>query len=649
MKRKNTNIKRQKLTTNFTVIALFIITLVGILIYSNTFNCEFQFDDFRNITNQNIIKDLSNFENISKWVDINFRPLAMFSFALNYKFNGLDVIGYHVVNLIIHIFTGWMMFLLTKMILTLSLKKPKWSSKEFDNIAIFTALIFIVHPIQTQSVTYVVQRMTSLAALFYTLAVYLYAKGRLSHIHSGLKSKAVNFYVVSFLSGLLALLSKQTAATFPIAMLLFELCFIRNKEEKIYKKYLIISISVFLFIFLIIVFTGNLPRETEKISRINYLITQFRVIVKYLQLLILPITQNLDYNFFLSTTFWGFKEIGCFLINLALIIIAGLSFKNHKIITFAVFWFYLTLAVESSILPISGIIYEHRLYLPMFGFSLIIVTIIWKLFAGRNKRIASIILILMISIYGLATYRRNKVWKNRYTLWSDVVRKSPNKARANYNLGNVWARADKHDLAIKYYTKAITLKPDYSSALNNLGTSWKEKGDFNKAAEFFEKALKYDPFNKRILKNLGVMYHKSNKFEKAINCYQKMLEKEPDNINVLNDVGVAWAQLGNFKKAIDTYNHILMFDPNHEDALRNLGVIYFNSGKIKRAQEYFQKVLELESDDDLIWYNLGLTWSSKRQYEKALECFEKAVSFNPDNNAAKKKVIQTQKKIERTK
>ncbi|NQV17424.1 MAG: tetratricopeptide repeat protein [Armatimonadetes bacterium] len=573
MNKKRKNPKQiTKKTFNFNLLAFLIIAVISILIYSNSFNCEFQFDDDCQISEQPIIKKLDNFTNLSIWQNINFRPLTMFTFAINYHFHKLDVKAYHVCNLIIHIIMCWFVFLLINLIFSLQPLKSDSFSKHKKYIALFGALICVTHPIQTQAVTYIVQRMSSLAASFYIIAIFLYAKARLIHIEKGINWNTIIFYIGASISGVFALFSKQNAVTFPLAMLLFELFFIRNRENKLFKKYLIISFSVLLLVFLAIAFSGNLPKETEKISRINYLITQFRIIVKYIQLLILPVHQNLDYNFFASTTFWNLKEIGSFLIILSLLISGVLLFRKQRVLSFGIFWFFLTLSLESSIFPISGIIYEHRLYLPMVGFSLCLITILWRLFSNKRKSIMFILLMIIIFSYGYATFNRNKVWKTRYTLWSDVVKKSPNKARPNYNLGNVWTRAGKHDIAIKYYNRAVKTKPDFEDALNNLGNAWKSKGNIEKASEYYNKVLEVNPNYTQALNNLGVISSNKGELDKAKEYYEKVLEIKPNDAEVINNLGIVWARKRQFDKAVDCFNRALEIQPDLQNAKKNLKI-----------------------------------------------------------------------------
>jgi len=572
------NIKKKKKTRTqsdfpklHAILPYLIIVIAALLAYSNSFNCEFQFDDAVNIKNQQIIKDLNNFTDSKLWAHINFRPLSMLSFAINYNIGQLDVTGFHIFNLIIHIISGFLVFLLTKKILSLYLSS-KESALTITWLSLFVALIFTLHPIQTQSVTYIVQRMTSLSSLFYLLAIYLYTIGRVKHSQKGFSFSVFIIYCFVLVSALLSLLAKQIAVTIPLALLLIEVCFIRNNKGKMYKRFILLSFSALLIIFLIVTVFGQLPRETNKISRLNYLITQFRVITKYVQLLILPINQNLDHDVRASITFLHIREIASFLVIILLFFLGIILYKKEKLITFGIGWFFITLVLESTIFPISGLMYEHRLYLAVIGFGICLVIIIYRLLLNR-KKLMMLLLILLAIVYGAATFQRNKVWKNSFTLWSDVLKKSPRKPRSHYNMGNILTDAGQPKKAIKYYLTAIQLKPDYVDALVNVGNNYYNLGNMDKAIYYFEKAVEYNPGFIKALNNLGVILSDRGEFDRAKEYYEKVLQLKPNDAEVVNNLGVVWARKMEYSKALECFQKALSLQPNYDEAKKNIEII----------------------------------------------------------------------------
>ena len=168
----------------------------------------------------------------------------------------------------------------------------------------------------------------------------------------------------------------------------------------------------------------------------EYFLTQFRVILTYIRLFILPYNQNLDYDYSVSTSFFQIKTFFSFLALLGILLSGVLLFKKYRLISFGIFWFFLTLSVESSIIPISqNVIFEHRTYLPSFGFFLALTGAFYYFFREKYLKIAVIIILMIAAVNTVLTYQRNKIWKTEYTLWNDCVKKSPDKARANNNFG----------------------------------------------------------------------------------------------------------------------------------------------------------------------------------------------------------------------
>ena len=495
------------------MIYFIIIIELTAFIYMNTFSKPFIFDSNKIITKYSI-RNFKNFTNsIETWLNINNRTFAKLTFAFNYNIHKFQVTGYQLVNVIIHIINGILVFFLSKIIF----RKIGLNSRKRELSAFFSALIFITHPIQTQAVTYIVQRMSSLAAMFYFITLILYFKIRDYTINQNYK-KTIPFVFLSLISFCLGLMSKQTAATIPLSIILIELLFIRNRKGKICRKYVISLISVVLLGLIAIGVFKGLPRQTEEISRIEYLLTQSRVLVKYLQLELLPISQTLDYHFKISKSL-SFIEILATVFLFVLVFIGLALRKKHKIVSFSIFWFFITLSIESSIFPIADVIVEHRLYLPMFGFAVMAVYLL-HLFI-KNRKILLIVLISYCLLLGTATFKRNFVWRNRITFWEDAVKKSPNIDRPNYNLANAYKQNHNLEKAIEYYIKTININPNYRESYNNLGSTFFLKKQYGKAEKFYKLGLEVDSTYSKILINLGKLKAVQNKYKEAIEYFSK--------------------------------------------------------------------------------------------------------------------------------
>ncbi len=376
---------------------------VGFLIYSNTFNSPFVFDDTHAIVENPLIRRLDVFQIYSLSTK---RFLPYLTFAINYSIHELDVTGFHIANLVIHILTTvvvWRLAFLIFQSQNLRLTKDVSGENSFlsasfhqqqqhrlQSLALFAALIFLVHPIQTQAVTYIVQRMTSLAALFYLLTLWGYAKARrLQTSKSDGKKKWLLFYIISLISGLAAVHTKENTITLPVSVFLYEICLVPSAARRRHEFLLILPYIVVALVIPMYMLAPNTTvslgaiseasSETQSLSRYMYLLTEFRVIVKYLRLLILPINQNLDYDIPLAASFFSLRIFLSFLLLSAIGIIGIIAYWRNRLITFAVFWFYITLSVESTIIPIRDVIFEHRLYLPILAYCLLVPYLVFRL------------------------------------------------------------------------------------------------------------------------------------------------------------------------------------------------------------------------------------------------------------------------------
>lgn len=647
---------------NFFVFSILLIIVLSFAIYSNSFYADFQFDDGVHIAKQQNLNDFERFSEISSWTKINERPLSFFTLSLNHYIHGNDVFGYHLFNLIIHILAGIFVYLLS--VLLFKNVDLKSSSVKMDErfLAVFVALIFISHPIQTQSVTYIVQRMTSMLALFYIAAVYFYLYGRLEYLKGASISKAYLFYFLSFIFSIAAILTKQTAASIPLALALVEFFFVRNFERKICKKYLSSFVGLIVLFCIFIIAAGMIPKETVEISRADYLVTQFRVLVKYVQLLIFPISQNLDYDFSLSTSIWGIKEMASLLFCLALLYLAVRLFKKYRILSFAILWIFVSLLIESSIIPIKDVIFEHRLYLPMFGFALISVSVFISVFRIQSPSYLMALMLIVTMLYGFKTYDRNKVWKTRVSLWTDVVEKSPKKARAHMNLGEAYFSVSNHKMALHHYNKAIEVedapswlgyfnraevaaylgkpkvaildlnqsirfKNDFADAYDSRGVAKIQIQDYQSAVVDFNRSIEIKPHMESAWFNRANAKTYLKDFKGALSDYNKAIQLNPQFAEAYNNRGQLKLNLKQFDEAIDDLNNAVKINPNFIEA-------YNNRAKVNMSQNFFDaaiadltKSLLLDKRSALVYRYRAMCFFRQSNYKLAYDDFLRAAQL----------------------
>ena len=527
---------------SFEIVCLFLVTFT---VYLGTLDHDFHLDDQPNISQNSFIQistlSLDEFLKAAFNGANNYRPVANVSFALNYYFHGMKVRGYHLVNIIIHLLAGIMLFYFVKTTLSISVVRKKYGETKF--VPLFTALIWLAHPLDTQSVTYIVQRMNSMAAMFFIMAMLFYVKARLSPE----KTKRIVFFSVSFVAGLLAFGTKQNTVTLPFFILLFEWFFFQDLRVKISpRQWLWIIVIGLVFAFVLYLFLGGSPLSKlipdyggRPFTLAQRILTQPRVILHYISLLIFPYPGrlNLDYDFPVS-----YSLVSPTMTLLALlVIITLLGFAiyfiwNNRLYSFCILWFLGNLVIESSTIPLE-IIFEHRTYLPSMMTILLLVMLFHQ--TVNNKKAVMACLVLVTLLFSFWTYERNKVWKDELTLWTDNYKKSPNKARVNFNLGVAYLNSNKASEAIpflhaglNFYEKDVELQQNVSvrttaTYFRTLGEAYKEKGELQKAIFYLHKALEEsftdvdDIFTYYFL---GQCYGKSLRPQEAVFYFSKALE-----------------------------------------------------------------------------------------------------------------------------
>lgn len=637
---------------------LVLLSLVGLLIYSNTFSAAFHFDDYTNIEKNPQIQDLKNLSDAS-----GSRYIGFLTFALNYYFGGLNVFGYHLVNLIIHLVNAFLVYFLVLFIF----ETPAMASSEIKNnrpfgIALAASLFFVSHPVQTQAVTYIVQRFASLATLFYLLTLVCYLRWRLTP--SATRGRSF-LYIAALMSIVLGMKTKEITFTLPIMIIMIEAVFFSSGG--FVKRWLFIA--PFLLSFLIIPLSrpdvvgqmeAGFARQTLEISRFDYLFTQFRVIVTYLRLLVLPINQQLDYDYPVYHSFFEFSVLLSFLFLSALFVLALYSlFKRSqspytRLIAFGTLWFFLALSIESSIIPIIDVIFEHRLYLPSIGFFIAFSTVLITTVEQRAKSAPDtykvVGLAILIIVLGFGTYQRNLIWKDDLIFWQYEVKRSPNKARVHHNLGLALQKKGMVQEAIVAFEKALTLKPDFPEPLNNLGVIYTDQGHWDKAIEVYEKALKLNPNLAESHHNLAGVYAIQGRWDAAIREYQTALKLKPDFPEVYDSLGKAHLSYGNafmsqghWDEAIQQYFAALKTEPDRSDIYNNLGVAYESKGMLDEAIQAFQKAIQLKPDYARAYFNLGNIQVSKRRWSDAIQSYEKAIELRSDFKEARDNLDQISK------
>ncbi|MDP8212351.1 MAG: tetratricopeptide repeat protein [Candidatus Zapsychrus exili] len=617
------------------ILPVILIITIGIITYGGTLHNTFQFDDEFFVVKNPVIRHITDFKSILEYDSLRF--VGYLSFAANYHFHQLRVEGYHVVNIIIHILAAICAYWISISILLSPIMKKERISGYKYLIAAFIGLIFVSHPVQTQAVTYIWQRVASMATLFYLLSLGLYLKARLS------KNNKI-FFALSAIVALLAMFTKQMTFTLPFVALLCEIFFFNFNIKTLWKK----TKYKWIWIVLLIIFIGIIPYlskdaihykyttpdksesfDGEFTTGKNFLISQFKVMWIYLRLLVVPIRQNLDYEVHVAKSFFEPKVLSGFLFLCFLFFSVFKLFKKYRLASFGILFFLLAISIEAGAVPIDCLIYEHRLYLPMAGYSIFLVSSLFYLITKKSLKTFVLIVISIIIAFSILTIRRNKVWTNNFTLWDDVIKKSPTKMRAYNNRGKAYAEMGMQAKSVEDFSKAISLEPDRWLLYINRGVSLENLGKYSEAMKDYEVALKNGndsfAYNSR-----AHLYMRMRVWSKAIKDYTKAIEINPNNLQGFINRAIAYVQLKKYDEAIEGFSEAIRLDPYYVEAYNNRADTYSKKGDINSAINDFNKAISINPNNLRIRYNRGLTLVEAKKYKDAINDFTHILNIVPD-------------------
>ncbi len=561
---------------------LLLICLAGIAVYANTLHAPFVLDDISSITTNPLTR---NFR-----IALNSRIVTYVSLALNYRLHGLDVTGYHLVNLSVHLANGMLVYaFLTLLQKTPVLAAPGASRSEQRLLSLCSALLFICHPIQTQAVTYIAQRATSLAALFYLSTHVLYLVARLSPS----RRRGAALGTAAFGTALLAMGTKEISFTLPLTLLLVEFIFFTGSVRQRILPLAILFLPT-LFVPLALVPTlgarGNLPELLSKItslttgiSRGEYLLTQFRVVVTYLRLLVLPVGQNVDYDYPVARSLSPGVLASLALLVAMMGAAAYLLVRARRrrepgaaLAAFGILWFFAALSIESTIIPLPDVIFEHRLYLPSIGlFSASVTGLLSLRHSLREKTpdLAHLVLpalaLVLVVLAGTAA-ARNEVWGDEVKIWEDIVAKSPAKARAHGNLGNAYQSRGRFEDAVREYHEVIRLDPGDPGARVNLGTISYRRRNWAEAARWYRQAVDLEPGNAAAHYNLGKTLTEEGNLAEAERELREAIRFRPDYDPAHNSLGIVYFRMQRYPEALAEIRTAVRLNPGNTEAVKNV-------------------------------------------------------------------------------
>lgn len=634
---------------------LFLALLLGAVAvsYSNTFHSPFLFDDIDFVVGDRLIgiSDLS----VSSILNAGFgeginksRWVANISFALNRYFTGTAKPGFHATNLVFHLCSVLVVYLVS--VTTLTLPRLGYNRQQAMLIGFLAAGLWGANPIQTNAVTYIYQRMTSMATLFYLASLLCYAQARITEKHRNL------LFAAAFVFGVLALGSKEIAAMLPFSILAYELYFLReSKQGLINKKFLIVALLIVVLPLLIaFASTGGdfFSWITKEYTRYNFtlgerLLTEPRVVIYYLSLFFLPLPSRLTllHDFPISHSLIDpWQTIPALLAILALVAVGVLSFKRHRLLSFAIFWYFANLIIESSFIALD-LIFEHRLYLPTVFLCIFLATALFSLLKARTLPFLVTALLCVFVLSGL-TWQRNKAFASAVSFWSDVALKSPNMPNGFQGLYTALRAAGKPKEARANLLKAFEVDPTHQQTAYDLAALYRDEERPLDALQVLDKSLGANNalsdqslMSSFTLNNImlrGDMRLSLKKYAEAKQDYELYLRFMPNNPDAMVNLSIALRETGEIQKAIKMLNDLPEIQKKSAIFYVNLGQTYFKDGQLDRAIEIYQQGLALDPDYSELHFNLGLAYQKKGMKAEGDQAMRKGIllRMQPKKEAA---------------
>jgi protein O-mannosyl-transferase len=670
----------------FAPLSIAFLCLVTLFLYYPTLNYPFHYDDYHNIVENPHIKNiediplfLEGLKDYSRW----FRALPSLTLALNYHLHRLEVFGYHLINLLLHLASGILVYFISRHLLDLAIDRREkdtaagtLSRNRVPLLSLFAALVFIVHPVQINTVTYIVQRNEGMCAFFFLLSFFLFIKG----------TKATGPFRFFYYAGVIittigAIFSKEVGFTLPVIIVLYDLVFVCKNRADILKRLRIYGLPILLIVlYVLFLLHGGVLRllmkghETWFWSPFENLLTQANVIIQYIKLLFIPWPgwMNIDHDFRVSRSLFEFPTILSVLAILCLFFIAIFLIRRRRVISFSIFWFFIILAPTSSLIPIWDIMVEYRLYLPMVAYGLILALgidylyrlLLQNVYHRLSQAVAIGVMVLFVSVYAFFAVQRQQVFRDSITLWEDAVRKSPNKTRTyinlgvmlhkshrleearrimeqtlgkrpkdnplvHYNLGVVYSDLGRYEKAIIHLGEYLKVNPKDAQANNEMGAVYLRKGLLEESGSYFKRALEIRSTFAPAHAGLGDVFLKEGMIDEAISEYKKAIHLDPDLAKVHLRLAEAYLRKGMVKEARFEMKQAMTLSPE-PDTYAGLGVIYLHENRLDQAIDFFRKALASSPNDPEVYNNLGVSYRKKEMIDEAIAQYRKAIELNPD-------------------
>lgn len=648
----------------YTLLPAGLLSAITALVYWPSLHYDFQFDDIANIQKHFNIRHYSFsglFFTGSRWISYWLN-------SFHYKIGKFDPFSYRLGNVIIHSLNGMLIFLVTLTALS-HLKKRSFFSENAFGIALITSLLFLVHPVQTQTVSYVIQgQLEGLAALFIMSMI-------LTYLHRAYTTNQTLQWLLTGLFFVLAAFScgtKEIAIISPVLILLIDWFFVAqgNMRSLISRWWMfaLLTLNVvgwYLYFLKPSFFTnilglnmtvknniGNIITQDPKavITAWPFFISQFKVILHYLWMFIWPFNISVEYDWVLCKGFFAFDCIVPLMILLTIggLIIRKLLRNPTSISCFGALWFFVCIAPRSSIIPSPELLVDYKTYTASYGWLLLLATAIVALATFALPYIRSIALLsreqhaltafaLLLALpLGYSTYQRNLVWSSGKNFWGNIIANAPGKARAYNNYGVELSQQFKqYKESIPYFRKAIEMDPYYPDPCNNLAVACSHLGDTDTAIEALRRGLKINPYYPEGYNNLASFLLQQKKLDQAEKALMHAIKMRPHYGKAYFNLGRIYLERNEKEKAWEHFRTACMnADLDTELGFNTFAKISLSLKKYDDAIFAYNRVIEANPQNKDAYFNLANSYFFVQEYAKASQYFNKAIEMDPNDTRA---------------
>ena len=593
-----------------------LLLVLPLLVYANSFDNPFHYDDSHSIVENPHIRSLAYiplfFTDATLFSkdpeNAMYRPLLLCSFAANYAVSDYQVWSYHALSLALHLIAVYALYRIGEILLRNRLA------------AVFAALIFALHPINSESLNYISSRSEVLGGMCVLLGLWSFLRYRLG------EGRSV-WLMAAFAAGLF---SKSIVIVLPALCLSWDLFLGGRNRQRGYGLYAGMGVIALLYLATVKTFLLRATIGAPVRSYSEQIWSQVKAVVFYLKLLLWPSGLNVDHQFLVSDTLFDpYASMAfAFLSSLAWLVLYHR--KKYPLLPFLLAFFIIALA-PSSLIPLNVLVNEHRVYVPSSAFALALSYAAVEI--GKNgvvwSKITHVLGSVLLVFYSGATIARNEVWQSEYSLWRDAVDKAPLMARPHFYLAEALYK-EKRDIpaSIRTYEMGMERDPGFISGWSRLGELNEEAGDWEAAVKSYRRGLARAPEAADLWSGLARTRRLQEQWEGAAAAYLRAVELAPDDTALHNNLGLVYQQLARPGDALKRHLRALEIDDSDARTYVNIGSAYLMVREFEHAKRAFGRAVERDQHYAGAWFNLGYTCEAQGDMVGARRAYERAAALD---------------------